>query len=77
MTPAQLRMARSALRLGVRELADLAGVSFTTINRFETEKGGIQHSTAEAIRKALEAQGIVFIPENGGGPGVRLSSSSS
>jgi transcriptional regulator with XRE-family HTH domain len=61
MTSGQLRMARNALRLGVRELAVLAGVSFTTISRFETEKGGLQHSSAEAIRKALEAQGIQFL----------------
>jgi len=61
MTPNQLRMARNALRLGTRELADLAGVSFTTINRFETEKGGLQHKSAEAIREALEKQGIQFL----------------
>lgn len=73
MTPAQLRMARNALRIGTRELAEKAGVSFTTISRFETEKGGMQHASAEAIRKALEAEGIEFIPENGGGPGVRLN----
>ncbi|MDE4128750.1 helix-turn-helix transcriptional regulator [Phaeobacter gallaeciensis] len=68
-------MARNALRLGVRELAELAGVSFTTISRFETEKGGLQHSSAEAIRKALEAQGVQFL-ESGqvaAGPGVVLN----
>lgn len=74
MTPEQLRMARGALRLGVRELAELAGVSFTTISRFETEKGGLQHSTAEALRKALEGQGIQFLDsgEVAAGPGVAL-----
>jgi predicted transcriptional regulator len=61
MTPAQVRMARNALRLGVRELADLAQVTPATITRFETEKGGLQLSTAEAIRKALEAHGIQFL----------------
>lgn len=61
MTPAQVRMARNALRLGVRELADLAQVTPATITRFETEKGGLQLSTAEAIRKALEAQGVQFL----------------
>lgn len=74
MTPEQLRMARNALRLGTRELAELAGVSFTTINRFETEKGGLQHSSAEAIRKALETEGIQFL-ESGDlahGPGVAV-----
>jgi hypothetical protein len=25
-----------------------------------------------ALQKALERAGVVFIPENGGGPGVRL-----
>ena len=29
-------------------------------------------STVEALRKALEAAGVEFIDENGGGPGVRL-----
>lgn len=74
MTPEQLRMARGALRIGVRDLAEMAGISFTTINRFETEKGGLQHASAEAIRKALEAEGIQFL-ENGqvaGGSGVAL-----
>lgn len=74
MTPIQLRMARNALQLGVRDLAELAGVSFTTINRFETGKSGLQLSSAEAMRKALEARGIQFL-EGGqvaAGPGVAL-----
>ena len=29
-------------------------------------------STVAALRKALETAGIIFIDENGGGPGVRL-----
>jgi hypothetical protein len=31
-----------------------------------------QPETREKIRAALEASGIEFIPENGGGAGVRL-----
>lgn len=67
-------MARSALGLGVRELAALAGVSFTTISRFETGKSGLQLSTAEAIRLALEAQGVQFLDSGqvAAGPGVAL-----
>jgi transcriptional regulator with XRE-family HTH domain len=74
MTPEQLRMARAAARLGVRELAADAGISFTTVNRFETGKGGLQHSTAEAIRKALEGKGIQFLDSGqvAAGPGVAL-----
>lgn len=74
MKPEQVRMARVALGLGVRELAEQAGVSFTTINRFETGKSGLQLSSAEAIRRALEAQGVQFL-ESGqvaAGPGVAL-----
>ncbi len=78
MTPAQLRMARNALRIGTRELAEMAGVSFTTISRFETEKGGLQHASAEAIRKSLEEHGIQFLDDGqvASGPGVALKSDS-
>jgi hypothetical protein len=57
--------------MGVRELADAARVSTNTITRFE---GGetLRQRTVEAIRTALEAAGVEFIAENGGGPGVRL-----
>lgn len=74
MTPEQLRMARNALRLGVRDLASMAGVSFTTVSRFETGKSGLQHATAEALRKALEAQGIQLLDSGqvAAGPGVAV-----
>lgn len=71
MTPAQLRMARAALRIGVRELATMAKVTPATVSRFETEKGGINMKTASALKSALEDAGIVFIAENGGPAGVR------
>jgi len=64
-------MARAALQLGVRELAQAAGVSPTTITRLERGES-LYPRTVEAIRAALEAGGVEFIEENGGGPGVRL-----
>ena len=64
-------MARAATGLGVRELAEAAGVSPNTVARFERGEE-LKASTVEAIRAALEAAGVEFIPENGGGPGVRL-----
>jgi hypothetical protein len=64
-------MARAALRLGVRELAAAAEVAVNTITRLE-KGSGIHHRNAEAIRRTLEAAGVEFIAENGGGPGVRL-----
>lgn len=71
MNAAQCRMARSALQIGVRELADAAQVSPTTIVRLEAGEE-LKPRTVAAIRAALEAAGVEFIAENGGGPGVRL-----
>ncbi|MQX37347.1 helix-turn-helix domain-containing protein [Roseospira navarrensis] len=64
-------MARTALSLGVRDLAAAAGVSTQTVARFE-RGDQLKPATVETLRAALEAGGVEFIPENGGGPGVRL-----
>ncbi|CEF53890.1 helix-turn-helix domain-containing protein [Acetobacter ghanensis] len=64
-------MARVAVGWGVRELAEKSGVSTNTIARLERGEE-LKASTIEAIRSALEAAGVEFIPENGGGAGVRL-----
>lgn len=73
IVPAQIRMARAALGISVRELAARTGVADSTILRFETNKGGLQAGTRDRLQAELEAQGIVFLaPEGGLGPGVRL-----
>ena len=69
--PVQCRMARAALGLGVRELAAAAKVSIDTVARFE-RGDDLKERTIEALKLALEAGGVEFIDENGGGPGVRL-----
>lgn len=71
MNAAQCRMARAATGLGVRELAALAGVAQGTISRLERGEE-LRESTVAAIKAALEGAGVEFIPENGGGAGVRL-----
>lgn len=71
ITPAQCRMARAALGLGVRELAKLADVSPNTITRLERGEE-LHNRTLKSIRTALEVAGVVFIPQNGNGVGVRL-----
>lgn len=71
ITQEQCRMARAALGLGVRELAALANVSPNTIARLERGEA-LHQRTLDAIRAALEGAGVQFIPENGGGAGVRL-----
>jgi transcriptional regulator with XRE-family HTH domain len=64
-------MARAALELGVRELAEKAKVSTNTLTRFERGEV-LKDRTVAAIRAALEAAGVIFVEENGEGPGVRL-----
>ncbi len=71
MLPVQCKMARAATGLGIRELADASKVSADTIVRFE-RGDELRPRTVDAIRAALEAAGVEFIEENGGGPGVRL-----
>lgn len=67
----QSRMARAATGLGVRELAEQAGVSPNTVARLERGEE-LKPATLEAIRNALEDAGVIFIAENGEGAGVRL-----
>ena len=64
-------MARAAMRWGVRDLAHKAGVSPTTISKYEN--GGDAYSmTLQKIRNTFERHGIVFIEPSCGGPGVRF-----
>ena len=71
MHAVQSRMARAALGWGVRELAAASKVSPDTIARLERGET-LYPRTVAAIRAALEAAGVEFIEENGGGLGVRL-----
>jgi transcriptional regulator with XRE-family HTH domain len=57
-----------------QQLADVSKVGIATIWRAEKEAGEVRFTAANAaaIRNALQAAGIEFIAENGGGVGVRL-----
>lgn len=72
MNAIQCKMARTAISLGVRDLARAAGVSPNTIARLERGED-LKSGTVEAIKNTLEAYGIEFIPKNGGNEGVRLA----
>lgn len=71
MTPAQCRMARSGLSMGVRDLAEAAGVSTNTVTRFEKGEA-LKPRTVEALRLALEAAGAAFLSDSKGDLGVSL-----
>jgi transcriptional regulator with XRE-family HTH domain len=59
MTPAQCRAARAILKLEVRDLADAADVSTSTIVRLERGEDLLVR-TVNAVRAALEAKGVEF-----------------
>ena len=71
----QLKAARALLAWSQNDLARESGVSEPTIARLESSDGPIggRPDTAEKLLAALEKGGIEFIPENGGGAGVRLA----
>ena len=67
----QCRAARALLSWTQSQLAEQTSISSVSIRAFE--KGGtMRHSNQKLIRLTFEAAGIEFIPENGGGVGVRL-----
>ncbi len=73
LTSQQIRSARGLLRWSARELAERAGVHLATVQRMERSDGTIRGTVRTVVRveRALEAEGIDFLPDNGG-PGVRL-----
>lgn len=73
MTPAQCRAARALLGIEQGHLAESAGVARNTVIDFERGARTPRGASLAAIRAALESAGVEFIPENGGGPGVRLA----
>jgi hypothetical protein len=70
----QIRAARALVRWTAGELSRQSAVSLRTIRRAELAERDTSMTAANdlAIRRALEAAGVEFIEENGGGPGVRL-----
>ncbi len=72
VTSAQVRMARAALNWSVRDLAEAAQIHRNTVTNIETGRYVGDAATLAAIVGALKREGVEFIDENGGGPGVRL-----
>lgn len=74
LTGEQLRAARAMLKMEQGELAELSGVSVETIKRLERLDGPLSANsmTLVGLQQALEGEGAIFLPENGGLPGVRL-----
>ena len=77
LTSGQIRAARSLIRWSAEDLARESSLSVATIRRAELADGETSMTSANnlAVRRTLEAAGVEFIDENGGGPGVRLRKS--
>ncbi len=71
----QLRAARGLLRWSQQDLSGASGVSVPTIKRLEAMEGELSGNTTTlvALDRAITDAGVQFIPENGGGAGVRLA----
>lgn len=70
----QLAAARTLLGKTQAEIASAAKISVPTLKRMEASEGSVSGMTnnVAAVVAALLDLGIVFIPSNGNGPGVRL-----
>ena len=74
MTPQQLRAGRALTGLSQAEIAKAASLSIPTVKRLESGNGpNVTDDARGRLVAALEAAGVVFIEQNGGGPGVRLN----
>ena len=69
---AQIRAARAILNLSAQDLAEATQLSRGTIQRAELETANVTASNTARMVEVLEKLGVIFIPSNGDGPGVRL-----
>jgi transcriptional regulator with XRE-family HTH domain len=75
MTPAQCRAARALINWTQPRLADAAKLGLSTVVDFERERRKVSPDAETSIQTALEAAGVIFVAENGEGPGVRIRKS--
>ncbi len=73
LTPRLCKAARALMEWQQGDLAEASGVPKPTISAFEARGGAakLMHMNNKAVVEAFEKAGLQFIPENGGGAGVR------
>jgi transcriptional regulator with XRE-family HTH domain len=72
ITAAQCKAARALLGWNQDDLERASRVTKKTIADFERGARTPYGRTLSDLQRALESAGIIFIQQNGGGPGVRL-----
>ncbi len=71
----QIKAARALIGMEQSELSEKAGVSVNTIRNMEATGMAVVRvrlDTLCRVEDALKAAGVIFVAENGEGPGVRL-----
>ena len=70
----QIRSARALLQISTEELANISGVGWATIRRFEAASGipPSRSGNLEKVKSALEVRGVVFLGDPIESPGVQL-----
>jgi transcriptional regulator with XRE-family HTH domain len=72
LTASQCRAGRALIEWSQAQLSQSASIDIQTIADFEKRFRAADETTRRRLRAALEAAGVVFIAENGGGAGARL-----
>ena len=74
VTGRQIAAARTLAGISQADLAATARISVPTLRRMEASDGFANGMTNNllAVRQALESAGVLFVAENGEGPGVRM-----
>jgi len=71
----QIKAARALIGMEQSELAERAGVSINTVRNMEAagaDEVRVRSDTLFRVQEALKAAGVLFVEENGDGPGVRM-----
>jgi len=77
ITPEQIKAARRLLGWTSIDLALNSPVGVAMIQKIESKQPGKRYAAILALQRALEAAGVIFVEENGEGPGVRLKKTKS
>ena len=72
LTASQCRAARALIEWSQQQLSLSASIDLQTIADFEKRFRSPDETTRRRLRATLEAAGVTFISENGGGAGARL-----
>ena len=72
LTASQCRAGRALIEWSQQQLSQAASIDLQTVADFEKRFRSPDETTRRRLRAALEAAGVVFIAENGGGAGARL-----